>query len=1001
MERALQAVVDRHPTLRTTYEMVGGVPFQIVHRSLKPMFGQVNLRGASSEEIEVRLNEFAERPFDLRQGPILRVQLLHCADDLTILALAVHHIAVDFWSMELLVRELMTFYSETAAGTAHSLAPPQFQFADHVLLEAEMVAGPEGKRHWDFWRQQLSGGTLPTLALPTDRPRPAIQTFNGTAYHFDPGAALVSRLREIATRQNTTLYVLMLASIFALLYRYTHQTDILVGTPALGRTRPGFETVLGYFTNPIALRAKCAGNPTFAAFLDDVNETVLTGLEHHDYPFALVVEQLQPVRDPSRSPLFQVMFVWHPAVRPEIPLSGPLDFESFRSVQYGSPFDLMIMTSESGGSAPSIFQYNTDLFDRTTIARMAQHFVNLLHAIASDPELRLMELQLMSNEERHLLLSEWNNTAVACSEICIHESFERQVALTPNAIALIVGELRLTYEELDQRANQLANYLVALGVSPETIVGVCLERSEEMIVTILATLKACGAYLPLDPEYPTSRLQFYIEDSGASVLVTNGLLVDRLFNYSAKIVRLDDDNMAIHQCPATAVGHRSTPREMAYVIYTSGSTGVPKGVVIEHRNAAALLDWAHRNFSVDERAGVLASTSICFDLSVFEMFLPLTTGGKVILVSNLAALPREHAAAEVTLINSVPSVMAEYLRAERLPDSVRTVCLAGEPLPLRVVDELYSYPGVGRVFNLYGPTEDTTYSTASIVERGTARPPSIGRPLSNKQVYVLDAERQPVPIGVTGELFIGGSGVARGYLNRPDLNAERFVSNPFVNDPDARLYRTGDLVRYASDGNIEFLGRADNQVKIRGFRIEAGEIESLLGRHPGVREVAISALGHDITEKRLVAHVVTEPSHSPTVGDLRRFLAQTLPSFMIPQDFVFIDALPRTSSGKIDRSSLPARPTDRHHVATEPVAPRNRIEEKLVEIWQQSLGVDMIGIHDNFLELGGASLQSLDIASRARKQGLRFPPELLFAHPTIAQLASVIDEAPDTEVTEA
>jgi amino acid adenylation domain-containing protein len=1004
MEHAVQTAVDRHPSLRTTYEVRDGTPLQIVHPSLKAMFVQLDVRGASSEEIELRLNEFSESPFDLQRGPGLRVQLLRCTDDLTILALAVHHIAVDYLSMELLISELMTFYFETEGGKSPSLARSRYQYVDHVRFEAEMVAGAEGKRHWDYWREQLSG-TLPTLAMPTDRPRPAIQTFNGTAYHFDLDAALMSRLREIATRQNTTLYVLMLAGVFAFLHRYTHQTDILVGSPAVGRTRLGFENVLGYFTNPIALRAKCPDNPRFTAFLGDVNETVLTGLEHHEYPFALVVEQLQPVRDPSRSPLFQVMFVWYPAVRTEVPTDCGLHFETFGSAQHGAPFDLMIMMSESGGSGTSTFQYNTDLFDRTTIARMAQHFTNILGAIALDPEQRLSELQLLNEKERHLLLSEWNNTAVSYAHHCIHESFETQVTLTPNAIALIAGEVRLTYEQLDQRANKLANYLVTLGVSSETIVGVCLERSADMVVTVLAVLKAGGAYLPMDPEYPLARLRFYAEDSAASIVVTSDLLANRLFYcgakvvFGAKVVRLDVDAMAINQCVATTARCRAAPNIMSYLIYTSGSTGTPKGVVIEHRNAAALLDWARRNFSVHERTGVLASTSICFDLSVFEMFLPLTTGGKVILVRNLAVLPQEPAAKEVTLINTVPSVMAEFLRGERLPDSVCAVCLAGEPLPQKVVDELYRYPGISRVFNLYGPTEDTTYSTAAMVERDAARPPSIGRPISNKQVYLLDAQRQPVPIGVTGELYIGGSGLARGYLNRPELSAERFVPNPFVGDADARLYRTGDLARYSSDGNIEFLGRTDNQVKIRGFRIEVGEIESVLGRHPAVLDVVVSAFKHDITERRLVAHVQTKPGLSLTVGDLRIFLARFLPSFMIPQDFVFLDVLPRTSNGKIDRSALPERSTDRPHLATRLAAPaRNRIEEKLVAIWRQSLRVKTVGIHDNFLELGGASLQSLEIASRARRQGLSFPPELLFVYPTIAELALVTDDVSNTDV---
>jgi len=739
-----------------------------------------------------------------------------------------------------------------------------------------------------------------------------------------------------------------------------------------------------------------------------IRQTVLDALEHQQYPFSSLIRQLNLPRDPNRVPLANVTFNVGRA-------RGSLNFEGLAVEMARNPkgfvnFDVNFNVTETEEGVWFDCYYSTELFDDTTVARLLCQYQLLLEKAVSDGEQRLAELPLLSEAERRQLLVEWNETAAESpSNACIHELVEAQVARTPQATALICGAERLTYAELNRRANQLAKQLRDLGVGAETLVGVCLERTAAMVVGLLAILKAGGAYVPLDPAYPKQRLSFILEDARVPVLLTqDSLRNDLRFEIpNLKIVRLDPQGNAtrntrpeplphsVFRLPQTVVASDN----LAYVIYTSGSTGRPKGVAIEHRSAVVFIHWAKRTFAPEELAGVLAATSICFDLSVFELFVPLSWGGTVVLAEHALQLPGLPARREVTLINTVPSAIAELLRMGAVPESVRTVNLAGEPLSTRLAQQLYDLRTIRKVYDLYGPSEDTTYST--FVLRSPHGPATIGRPIANTQVYILDRHLQPAPIGVPGELCLSGDGLARGYLNRPELTAEKFVPNPFSDRPGTRLYQTGDRARYLPDGNIESLGRMDHQVKIRGFRVEPGEIESVLSRHPAVRESVVVARQDAPGDIRLVAYVVAKPATAPNISELRDFLKKQLPDYMVPSAFLPLEKMPLMPNGKLDRRALPAPDQSRPDLERVYAAPGTTTEGALAEIWSEVLGMDQVGIHDNFFELGGHSLLATQVLTRVREA---FQVELslrrFFEAPTIAELAAAVEEALIQEIKE-
>jgi amino acid adenylation domain-containing protein len=709
-------------------------------------------------------------------------------------------------------------------------------------------------------------------------------------------------------------------------------------------------------------------------------------------PFERLVEALQPVRTLSYTPLFQVMFALQNASVSNLELPE-LTLSPLANNNETSKYDLTLFVEEGEGGLAGSVEYNTDLFDASTITRMMTHFQKLLAGVVDDPDQRLSKLSLLEEAEQQQLLVTWNQTQSGHpASGCIHELFEAQAERTPQAIAVVFDEQRLTYQELNQQANELAHYLQSLGVGSETLVGVCLERSLEMVVGLLAILKAGGAYVPLDPHYPPERVAFMLADTQAPLLLTQERLLPGLPDHDAQVVCLDREwkTMVASQStenPASGV----MSANLAYIIYTSGSTGQPKGVAIEHGNAVALLEWARDAFTLEELGGVLASTSICFDLSVFELFLPLSCGGKIILVENVLHLPGLPLAEAVTLINTVPSAMAELVAVKGIPASVRTVNLAGETLKNTLAQRIYEQETVQRLFNLYGPSEDTTYSTFTLVEKESRSEPSIGRPVANTQAYILDKNWQPTPIGVPGELYLGGAGVARGYLNRPALTAERFVPDPFSDRPGAHLYKTGDLGRYRPDGSIVFLGRMDHQVKIRGFRIELGEIEATLIKHEAIRDGVVVAREDAAGDKSLVAYFAPAGLPGPSPSELRRFLKQKLPDYMIPTTFLELEALPLTPNGKVDRKALPVPDQSRLELQEVFVAPRNVLELELARIWEDILGTRPIGVRDNFFNLGGHSLSAVRLMSRIQKwSGQQLPLSILFQGATVERLATIL-----------
>jgi amino acid adenylation domain-containing protein/non-ribosomal peptide synthase protein (TIGR01720 family) len=1019
LKQAAQTLVARHPVLRTTFATINGEPLQTVHENQQVDFSIQETFAFGQDDVNNWLSEKSDRPFNLEQGPILRFDLLinHIKTDKLatkehILLVTLHQIVGDFWSLEIIIGELCTLYKAMsttgyayATGVAAQLSPQNYQYQDYLKWSEQMLASSAGESLWTYWQQQLSG-ELPLLNLPTVRPRPQSQTYNGASRFFTVEEELLQLLTELAKREGVSLYIVLLTALQILLRRYTNQEDILIGSPMVNRRRSEFENIVGYFTNPVVLRGNLSGNPTFEELLGRSHFCVLDALEHQDYPFTLLVEQLQPVRNPSFSPLYQVALVWDRSHQ-SMDIDG-LILESLISGSKGAAFDITLTILEETNSLKGIWNYNTDLFDDSAIARMMGHFVTMLSAIVANPQQRIDQLPILTQFEEHQLLVEWNDTKVNYPfDKCIHQLFEEQVERTPDAVAVVLENQQLTYHELNTRANQLAHYLRSLGVGADVLVGICVERSLEMVVGLLGILKAGGAYVPLDSEYPKDRLSFMLKDAQVAVLLTQQRLLDRLPEYQAKLICLDEVWSEILQNKQNNPIQVVTPTHLANVIYTSGSTGKPKGVMVEHSGLCNLAQAQIQAFDVHSDSRVLQFASFSFDACISEILMALGSGARLYLGTKDSIMPgmplierlKNDAITHVTL---PPSALA-VLPTEELP-TLQAIVVAGEACPL----ELMRQWSKGRnFFNAYGPTE------ASVCGAITKCTPldqkiSIGRPIANTQIYILDQNLQPVPVGVAGELHIGGAGLARGYLNRPELTQEKFIPNPFEDSaalasPRAsagrsRLYKTGDLARYLPDGNIEYLERIDNQVKIRGFRIELGEIEAALSQHEDVQASCVIAREDTPGDKRLVAYIVLQPEQTPTVQELRSFLKEKLPEYMVPSAIVILESLPLTPNGKVDRRALPA-PEPSSELLEKYVAPRTPIEEILALIWQQVLKVELVGRHDNFFELGGHSLLATQLISRVRsKLKVEISLRELFAAPTIAELAPSIQQLQQQDI---
>ncbi|MCV7384951.1 non-ribosomal peptide synthetase [Mycolicibacter longobardus] len=995
LERAAQALVDRHPMLRTTYTERDGQPVALVHGHW-PMRITTHRIGSDPGEVDQWVQAETARPFDLRTGPVLRLTLLERPDD-HVLLLTVHHIAVDFWSIDVILDELRALY----AAEHGAPAPEQTadRYVDYAAAQTRMLGGPEGERLWEYWHEALRG-ELPTLALPTDRPRPAVQTYDGALYRFGIDAPVTAGLKQVARNVGATPYMTLLAAYAVLLHRYSGQDDLVIGSPFACRDRAGLMGMVGYVTNPLPLRVDIHDDPSFAALLGQVKDTVLGAIGHQEYPLPLLVERLRPVRDAGRTPLFQVSFAWQQVRLFEDNASdGSLPLETLYIGQGGSPFDITMQVGEQDDELQVALQYNTDLFDAATIEAMAQHFTLLLTGLAAPgaADVPVSQLTLLTDAERATLQA-WNDTAVDYpAPACLHEMVAAAAARTPEAVAVSYEGAELSYRELDRRANGLAHRLRQLGVGTVTpaVVPVLLERSEDLVIALLGVLKAGGVFLPLDPAQPTGRLEAMLADvPDAPACVTHREHLSHVpTDFTGARLCLDQPSTAPGEeesAPETGTGSA----DLAYLMYTSGSTGAPKGALNSHAGIRNRLLWMQDAYQLTADDRVLHKTPINFDPFVWEIFWPLTVGARVVIAKpeghkDAGYLARTIVEQRVTTMHFVPSMLRRFL-AE--PDSasctgLRQVFCSGEALTADLRDAFFAALPA-ELYNLYGPTEAAIDVTHFHCERGNSDPIiPIGRPIANIAIHLLDAAGNPVPVGVPGELHIGGVGVGRGYLNRPEATAAAFLDDPFSDQPGALLYRTGDLARYRPDGNIEYLGRRDDQVKINGFRIELGEVEAALAKHPGIAECAVVARKDASGNTQLIAHIVPVAA-APGTADLRRFLLELLPAAMVPAVFRAGDLLPLSASGKVDRRALLALDQDLDAAPKEFVAPRDATEEALAQIWREVLDLDRVGVTDDFFALGGASTQALEVAVRVGELGMELRPESLFVYGTIAELAS-------------
>ncbi|MBC7541698.1 MAG: amino acid adenylation domain-containing protein, partial [Candidatus Sericytochromatia bacterium] len=984
----LTELVRRHESLRTTIVTVDGKPWQRIADAGPMPLPVIDLTDRTgdvqAQALRQAIDAEANKPFDLAAGPLFRATLVRLGAESHVLLVTMHHIVSDGWSIGVLVDETAALYAAYAAGAASPLPELAIQYADYAVWQRSWLQGEPLSDLVTYWKGKLSGDLVP-LPLPTDRPRPAQQSFAGSVRRLTLPPALGHSLSTLGQRHGATLYMVLLAAYQTLLYRLSNQSDIIVASPIAGRTQTALENQVGFFVNTLAMRTDVAAGTAFTALLDQVKQTSLEAFAHQDLPFEMLVQEVQPERSLSHPPIAQAMFTLQESAERRLQL-GDLQLDVVPAAQRTAKFDLTLSVITGEAGLETEWEYNTDLFDGETVDRWMGHFQTLLAAIVAAPETAVDRLDILTATEVTHLLVDWNRTgSVPATGLGMHQLFEQQVARTPDAVALVHPDRSLSYRELDGRANQLAHRLQALGVGPETLVGVCLDRNIDLVVGLLGILKAGGAYVPLDPAYPAERLAFILEDTAAPVLLTHTSLSGLVPAGNAQVLHLDTDWPSIATESASAPSSPVTDRNLGYIIYTSGSTGRPKGVAIEHRNAVTMLLWAQKVYPPAVLKGVLAATSICFDLSVYELFLPISVGGTIFLADNALHLPTLPARDRITLVNTVPSAMSELVRSGGLPASVRVVNLAGEPLPNELAQRVYR-TGVTQVWNLYGPSEDTTYSTFTLVPNGSTVPVHIGRPIADTQAYVLDGNQQPVPIGVIGELYLGGDGLSRGYLHRPELTAEKYVPNPFG---PGRLYKTGDLVRYLPDSNLDYVGRVDFQVKVRGFRIELGEIESALLSQPGVREAIVQVREDQPGDKRIVAYLTAGSAAGIDPVALKTALKTRLPDYMVPSAFVVMDQLPLTPNGKIERKALPA--PEWRGTQTEKVLPRNVVEQLLADIWAEILDIRDIGVFDNFFELGGHSLLATRLVSRVRDTlSIDLPLRRLFESPTIATMAETI-----------
>ena len=999
LERCLQEVVSRHESLRTIFVARNGQASQIVTGIEEFKLEIIDLSGTPRAVREERAKELvsgeAQRAFNLAAGPLFRALLLRMDREDHVLVITMHHIVSDGRSKMILIEELASLYKAFSNNLPSALQPLSIQYADYACWQREHFEKESLDAQLSYWKERLSG-ELPVLELPADHPRPALQTFRGARQSFTIPAQLSKALKEIGRREGASLFMVLVAAFNTLLHRYTGKDDLTIGTPVDSRGRAELRNLIGLFVNTLVLRTDLSGNPTFRELLQRVRQVALEAYAHQDAPFERLVEELQPERSLSHAPLFQVMLVLQNASSDEIDLSG-LRMSALKAESGTAKFDLILDLVETEKELIGVCEYSAELFEASTIDRLLEHLRVILEGVTADPDRRISDLALLHEHERYQVLSAWNDTQIEYpSKRCIHELFEQVVELAPDQIAVIYEGKRVTYDELNRRANQLANCLIELGVRPDELIGILMERSVEMVVSLLAVLKAGGAYVPMDPAYPRERLAHMTENSRVKVLICQERLGNLVEVQGGRIVWIDRDSAEIdgfsQENPATRLGEEN----LAYVIYTSGSTGKPKGAMNRHGSIANRLLWMQHQYQLHCDDRVLQKTPFSFDVSVWEFFWPLLTGATLVVAKPgghqdseylLNLIERE----QITTVHFVPSMLQVFLEEQNLrrSGSLRQVMCSGEALSKELAERFHQRIDA-KVHNLYGPTEaavDVTFCecTPELIERGVP----IGRPIANTQIYILDRNLQPMPVGLAGELYIGGANLARGYFDRPELTAETFIANPFGNAGE-RLYRTGDLAKFREDGNIDYCGRIDHQVKIRGFRIELGEIEAALEEQRGVREAIVIAREDKFGDKRLVGYVVPIEDSEVDSKHLRKKLQEKLPEYMIPSTIVIVQAIPLSPNGKADRRLLPA--PDEAANEHEYVAPRTSAEQIIAGVWEEVLAIERPSVEQNFFEIGGHSLLGAQIISRLRASfRIDIPLKALFESPTIAGLAERVE----------
>lgn len=1052
LRQIFQWLTDRHPALRTTFSVFNGEPQQIVHKACQVDFEVIDATEWEAGFLVQHVDAVHKQAFDLTEGPLMRIRLFACPANTHVILLTFHHIICDNWSIWTLLSEFRELYSGLNRESPEALPPIQHHYRDYVRWQQAMLSGQAGNNLWAYWQNQLGGELLP-LDLHTDYSRPAVQTYKGASHTVILSAELTKKVRELARQEQVTLNMVLLAAYQVLLHRYTGQTDILVGAPTAGQNQSMFEHVVGYFINTIVLRADLSGNPTFQAFLQQVSKTSLEALAHQDYPFSLLVQKLHPKRDLSRSPLVQTRFSLQkepPILSSELDITqrvdwGGMSVEAFELAEEEGQLDLNMQVVEGKHVLKVILKYNTDLFDLTTIERMAGHFVSLLAHTVDQPSQCVSMIPLLSPSERKQILTDWNDTQTeAPLDQCVHQLFEEQVKRTPTEVAAVFEDSCLSYEALNRRANQLAHRLQELGVGPESVVGIILERSLDIAVAILGVLKAGGAYLPLDPKTPRERLSFIFQDSAMQVLLTQQKLAALIPHETIPLFCMDSDWAALAQYNDQNLANTATPLNLVYIIYTSGSTGKPKGVQLLHQGLTNYLTWVVRTFEVAKGSGAPVISSVGFDLTITSLFPPLLTGRTVYFFpeGNVSIHTQPHPSSDtrrrievgglftpvneevterdndasaslparkfdeiealsktltenrnLSLIKITPThleMLNQLLPPKKMTAPVQTLVIGGEVLSGQQLTVWQTYAPDTQLVNHYGPTEAVVGCCYYRITKPINGNVPIGKPIANVQLYILDSYLEPVPIGVIGELHIGGVGVARGYLNRPELTQEKFIANPFGK---GQLFKTGDLACYRADGNIEFFGRKDSQVKLRGYRIELSEIEVLLSSHPQVQDSVVTVREDQPGDQRLVAYIIpTDASQVIADEQLRRYLADKLPGYMIPSHFVIIDSFPLIANGKVDRKALPAPKII--SLKNSPASPRDTLELELAPIWESVLGCHPIGIHDSFFDLGGHSLLAVKLMAKIQKKfGYDLPLSLLLQNDTIAKFANCLRKA--------